>query len=116
MADQPFAAAYPGLLTTNIDDPHTYVYRSIVADCCRVVDFLLTRPEVDQTRIAFVGDDLALMTAALRPVVDALYCAPTIFYATQQLAPRTKGYPLEEINAAIIAQARGECVKAVLVP
>jgi len=98
LADQPFAAAYPGLLTTGIDDPQTYIYRGIVADCCRVVDFLLTRPEVDQNRIALVGDDLALLTAALRPAVDALYCAPAIFYATQQLAPRTKGYPLEEIN------------------
>jgi cephalosporin-C deacetylase len=63
-----------------------------------VLDFLQLRPEVDQGRIALVGDDLALMTAALRPVVDALYCAPSIFYATQQLAGRTTGYPLEEFN------------------
>ncbi len=98
LADQPFAASYPGLLTTGITDPQTYVYRGIVADCCRVVDFLLTRPEVDAKRIALIGDDLALITAALRPQVDVVYSAPTMFYATQQLAPRTKGYPLEEIN------------------
>lgn len=98
LADQPFAAAYPGLLTTGIDSPQSYIYRGIVADCCRVVDFLQGRPEVDQRRIVLSGDDLALLTAALRPQIDALYCTPTIFYATQSLAPRTKGYPLEEIN------------------
>ena len=47
LAAQPFAAAYPCLLTTGLDDPQTYIYRGIVAHCCRVVDFLLTRPEVD---------------------------------------------------------------------
>jgi cephalosporin-C deacetylase len=98
LADEPFAAAYPGLLTTGIDDPQHYIYRGILADCCRVIDFLHTRDEVDRQRIALVGDDLALMTAALRPRVDALYCAPAIFYATAQLAPLTSGYPLEEIN------------------
>jgi cephalosporin-C deacetylase len=97
-ADQPFAAAYPGLLTTGIDDPQTYVYRGIVADCCRVIDFLLTRPEVDAGRMAVVGDDLALFTAALRPQVSALYSAPALFYAAAQLAPRTAAYPREEIN------------------
>lgn len=98
LADQPFAAAYPGLLTTGITDPADYIYRGIVADCCRMVDFLLTRAEVDAQRITVVGDDLALITAALRPQVDALHCAPSMFYATAQLAPLTKGYPLEEIN------------------
>jgi cephalosporin-C deacetylase len=98
LADQPFAAAYPGLLTTDIDDPARYVYRGIVADCCRVVDFLQSRPEVDGQRIALLGDDLALITAALRPQVDALYCTPGLFYAAAELAPRTKAYPLEELN------------------
>ena len=98
LADQPFAAAYPGLLTTGIDSPDSYIYRAIVADCLRVVDFLQTRREVDPKRIAVLGDDLALMTAALASGIDALYCTPSIFYATEQLAPRTQGYPLEEIN------------------
>ncbi len=98
LSDQPFAAAYPGLLTTGITDPATYVYRGIVADCCRVIDFLLQRPEVDVSRIAVVGDDLALFTAALRSQVDALYFVPTLFYAASQLAPQTGSYPLEEFN------------------
>ncbi len=98
LADQPFAAAYPGLLTTGIDSPQSYIYREIVADCCRVIDFLLTRPEVDPSRISVVGNDLALITAALRPQVDSLHVSPALFYAAEQLAPRTNAYPLEEFN------------------
>ena len=51
LADQPFAAAYPGLLTHGIDDPATYVYRGIVADCLRGAEFLLARPQVDRARL-----------------------------------------------------------------
>ena len=51
LADQPFAAAYPGLLTLGIDDPATYIYRGIVADCLRGAEFLLSRPEVDTSRV-----------------------------------------------------------------
>jgi cephalosporin-C deacetylase-like acetyl esterase len=98
LADQPFAAAYPGLLTTGIEHPASYIYRGIVADCCRVVDFLAARPEVDAGRIAVVGDDLALMTAALRRQVDALYCTPALFYRAAEAAARTSAYPLEEFN------------------
>ena len=98
LADQPFAAAYPGLLTTGVDSPQRYIYRSIVADCLRVIDFLVTRAEVDQRKIAAVGGDLALITAALRPQVDALYYTPSFFYAAEPLTPRTSAYPSEEIN------------------
>lgn len=98
LADQPFAAAYPGLLTTGIDSALSYIYRGIVADCCRVIDFLVTRPEVDPSRISVVGDDLALITAALRPQADSVHCTPSLFYAAEQLAPRTNAYPLEEFN------------------
>ena len=98
LADQPFAAAYPGLLTTGIEQAESYIYRGIVADCCRVVDFLITQPAVDADRIAVIGNELALFTAALRPQVDALYFSPGLFYAAQQLAPRSSGYPSEELN------------------
>ena len=98
LADSPFAASYPGLLTTGIESPESYIYRGIVADCVRAVDFLLTREEVDKGKIAVVGDDLALMTAALRPEVDALYTTPNLFYGMHELAPKTNGYPHEEYN------------------
>ena len=35
LADQPYAASFPGLLTDGISDAASYVYRGIVADCCR---------------------------------------------------------------------------------
>src|SRR6266487_562188 len=80
LADQPFAAAYPGLLTLGIDDPHTYIYRSIVADCLRGAEFLLSRPEVDTTRIGIVGDDLALLTVARRAQFNAARIDGLMFY------------------------------------
>jgi len=111
LSDQPFAAAYPGLLTTGIADPAQYVYRGIVADCCRVVDFLLERPEVDNDCITITGGDLALMTAALRPAVDALYYTPDLFYAAESLTPRTHAYPREEVNDYVRAHpAEAEAV------
>ena len=55
LSDQPFAASYPGLLTKGIESAHTYIYRGIAADCLRVIDFLLTREEVDKGRISLVG-------------------------------------------------------------
>jgi cephalosporin-C deacetylase-like acetyl esterase len=98
LADQPFAAAYPGLLTLGIDDPATYIYRGIVADCLRGAEYLLTRPEVDQSRVAIVGDDLAVITAARRPRFTALDTAGLMFYRLMEARERTSAYPLEEVN------------------
>ena len=98
LADQPYAAAFPGQLTDGIDDPATYIYRGIVADCVRGLQYLASHPEVDATRIAAIGNDLAVTTAALSPQVTHLVCTPTLLYATADLAQRTSAYPLEEIN------------------
>ncbi len=46
---------YPGLLVDNIVDRNTYSYRGFYIDACRAVDFVLTRPEVDGTRIGVHG-------------------------------------------------------------
>ena len=98
LADQPYASSFPGLLTDGIEDPAAYVYRGIVADCVRGVEYLASRPEVDETRVAAIGNDLALTTAALCPLVTHLVCSPALLYATADVAPRTSAYPLEEIN------------------
>lgn len=98
LADVPFAAAYPGLLTTGIANPQTYIYRGIVADCCRAFDFLAAHPAVAADKIAIIGDDLALLTAALRPQADALYTTPGFFYRAAEIAPKTGAYPWEEFN------------------
>lgn len=98
LADQPFAAEYPGLLTLGIDDPSTYIYRDIVADCLRGFEFLLSRPEVDPNRIGVVGDDLALLVAARRPEVAALHLSGLMFYRALEARPYITDYPREEFN------------------
>src|SRR2546425_8802355 len=64
-ADTPYAAMFPGLLTEGIDSATSYIFRGIVADGVRGLEFLLTRREVDAARVVVAGNDLALITAAL---------------------------------------------------
>lgn len=98
LADKPYAAAYPGLLTDGVDDPLRYPFRGIVADACRGVDFLKLRPEVDAGRIAVIGADMALFVAAFRPEVRAVVVADPIFPRLFDVAPTTAAYPYEEVN------------------
>ena len=97
-ADSPYAASFPGQLTDGIDDPATYIYRGIVADCCRGLEYLAQRPEVDTGRIAAIGTDLALITAALCPRVTHLVSTPVIHHRALERAATTQAYPLEELN------------------
>jgi cephalosporin-C deacetylase len=98
LADEPFAASYPGLLTHNIDRPGDYVYRGIVADCLRAAEFLLASPAVDPQRVGLVGSDLALLTAARRPGFAAVQVEGLLHYRALEAAARTSAYPLEELN------------------
>lgn len=102
LADQPFAASYPGLLTLGIDDPAGYIYRSIAADCIRALEYLLRRPEVDPTRIGAIGDDLALITAARRPgSITTAQITGLMFHKANELRKLTDAYPVEEYNDEI---------------
>jgi hypothetical protein len=98
LADQPFAATYPGLLTLGIDDPAIYIYRGIVADCLRGAEFLQSLQSVDASRVAITGDDLALITAARRPGFSAVQAAGLLFYRLIDARESTSAYPVEEIN------------------
>jgi cephalosporin-C deacetylase len=102
LADQPFAASYPGLLTLGIDDPGSYIYRSIAADCIRGLEYLLSRPEVDRSRIGAIGDDLALIAAARRPgAISAMQINALMFHKANELRATTDAYPVEEYNDEI---------------
>ena len=98
LSDQPYAASFPGLLTDGIADLSSYVYRGIVADCCRGLEYLAGLEQVDGNRIAAIGADLAFTTAALCSQITHLVSSPSLSYATADLAARTEAYPLEEIN------------------
>lgn len=98
LADSPFVAPYPGLLTLGIEDPDSYIYRSIVADCLRGAEFLLGRHEIDRERVAVVGDDLALLTAARRPGFSTVRYENPMLYRALEARRLTGDYPVEEFN------------------
>lgn len=98
MANQPYTADIPGWYTEDIDNPRSYVFRGIVADCCRGLQYLASRPEVDPSRVVAIGNDLSIIAAALTLHVTHVVCNPALFYRSAELAPTTEFYPLEEIN------------------
>jgi len=114
-ADTPYAAMFPGLLTERIGDAGSYIFRGIVADSVRGLEFLLTRPELDPTRVVVMGNDLALITASLTAGATHVVSAPALFYKTAEIAVRTQAYPLEEINDYLrMFPARAEAVRRTL--
>jgi cephalosporin-C deacetylase len=98
LADSPFVAPYPGLLTLGIEDPATYIYRAIIADCLRGAEFLLDRPDVDPHRVAVSGDDLALITAARRPGFSLIRHTTPMLYRALEARQLSSSYPIEELN------------------
>ena len=97
-ADSPWAAMFPGLLTEGIDHAVSYIFRGIVADGVRGLEFLSTCRELDRSRVIVVGNDIALITAALTEGATHVVATPALFYKTAELAPKSHAYPLEEIN------------------
>lgn len=97
-ADEPYAAAYPGLLTDGIGDPEKFIYRGIVADCLRGAEFLLGRPEVDAARVGMRGSDLGLLVASRRHGFRAVHVEAMFFYRAFESRHLTDEYPLEELN------------------
>jgi cephalosporin-C deacetylase len=98
-----FNPGYPGLLVNNIVDRNTYSYRGFYIDAARAVDFVLTRPEIDHSRIGVHGSSqggaLTITTAALRS--DVITCgaagAPYLC-GFMDAASLTDSYPYDEMN------------------
>jgi cephalosporin-C deacetylase len=97
-----FNPGYPNLLTSNIVDRHTYAYRGFYVDAWRGIDFLLSRPEVDPTRIGVTGSSqgggLTICTAAMRPEVRAAAAGAPYLCGFLDAIELTHTYPYEEIN------------------
>jgi cephalosporin-C deacetylase len=94
---------YPGLLIDRIVDKETYGYRGFYADALRGLDFMLTRPEIDTSRIGVHGGSqggaLSLVTSALRPeIVKCGALAAPYLTGFMDSAALTHSYPYEEMN------------------
>lgn len=98
LADTPFKAEYPGLLTVGIESPETWIYRGILADIMRGCEYLLSHPSVDPSRVAIAGDDLGLIAASRRPGFSTLNLTMPHLYRILDAGQRTDAYPIEEIN------------------
>jgi cephalosporin-C deacetylase len=97
-----FNPGYPNLLTYNIVDPHTYAYRGFYVDAWRGIDFLLSRPEVDPSRVGVTGTSqgggLTICTAAMCPEVRAAAAGAPYLCGFLDAIELTHTYPYEEIN------------------
>ena len=96
-----FNPGYPGLLTHNIVDRNTYSYRGFYVDAWRGVDFLLTRPEIDPSRIGLTGSSqgggLTITTAAMRQEVKAAAAGAPFLCGFMDSIALTDTYPYYEI-------------------
>ena len=107
-SDKPFAAMFPGLLTEGIASPQSYIFRGIVADAIRGLEFLGSLDSVDHTRKAVIGNDVAIHALALCPDATHLIATPALFFDPLDLSKRTNGYPLEEYNDYLRAYPSNE--------
>ena len=94
LSDSPYSAGFPGHLTEGIYDAQSYIFRGVVADSVRGLEYLLTRDEVDARRVAAIGNDVALATAALNKGATHVICQPALFVDTLAKAAGTGDYPL----------------------
>jgi cephalosporin-C deacetylase len=101
-SNRQFNPGYPNLLTYNIVDRHTYAYRGFYMDSWRGIDFLLSRPEVEPTRLGVTGSSqgggLTITTAAMRPQVRAAAAGAPYLCGIMDALALTHTYPYEEIN------------------
>lgn len=98
LSNSGYSAAYPGLLTDGLPGEDTYVWGDIVADCITAVQILLQQPNIDASRLAISGGDLALITAALTDGVHALQSGGLMFAHIDERIKGDPDYPLAEFN------------------
>lgn len=98
LSNSRYSAAYPGLLTDGLPNEDTYIWGDIVADCITAVQILLQQPNIDASRLAITGGDLAYITAALTKGVHALQTGALMFADIDNRTASDPDYPLAEFN------------------
>ena len=98
LSNSEYSAAYPGLLTDGLPSEDTYVWGDVVSDCITAVQILLQQPNIDASRLAISGGDLALITAALTDGVHALQAGALMFADVDNRIAGDPDYPLAEFN------------------
>ena len=98
LSDSDFSAAYPGLLTQGLPSVNSYVWADFVADCLTAVKILRQQPNIDVSRLAITGGDLAWITAALTDGVHALQSGGFMFSDIDRRVAGNPDYPIAEFN------------------
>ncbi len=98
LSNSGYSAAYPGLLTDGLPSEDSYVWGDIVSDCITAVQILLQQPNIDASRLAISGGDLAWITAAFTDGVHALQSGGLIFADIDNRMTRQPDYPVAEFN------------------
>jgi cephalosporin-C deacetylase len=101
-SNRQFNPGYPGLLTYGIVDRNVYSYRGFYVDAWRGVDYLLSRQEVDSSRIGVTGSSqgggLTVTTSAMRPQIKAAAAGAPYLCGYMDAIELTHTYPYQEIN------------------
>ena len=98
LSNSRYSAAYPGLLTDGLPSEETYVWGDIVSDCITAVQILLQQPNIDSSRLAVSGGDMAYITAALTEGVHALQTGGLMFADIDNRTASDPDYPMAEFN------------------
>ena len=95
------APSVPGFLTRGITNPGTAYLRRLLTDAARAVDAVAALPDVDDTRVAAVGNSqgggLAVAAAGLNPVVSALLASSPLLCHVERAIGITDAHPYAEV-------------------
>ena len=101
LSDSIYKASYPGLLTDGLPIPDDYKFKDIVADCLRGITVLLSRPGIDEEKLAIVGNDLGALISSLNVDVKVkalMVVSPLLFCDLGERLTGDDEYPLQEYN------------------
>lgn len=103
LSDSPWSGMFPGYMTTDCHDRRRFVYRGVVCDLLRALDYVAAMIEVDRARVAIhspdpIGGNLAVIAASLRPVVGALALSTIAWNNLAAALPSIRAYPVAELH------------------